>query len=435
MDQGIESKKPAPLKIVICGGGIAGFAAALLLREEHDVLVLESSSSNEELGAAITLSINATRLLRRSFARAGFDKDLAHYVEAEKVEGDSTPFFQELHWKDLSVLLEWPISAVTQKYGEPWWYFSRKDVHAELKRAALSTEGLGTTPRLKTSAYVERVDSKTGLVFLKSGESYEADLIIGADGIRSESGNSVFGKLETTPEGFSAYRCMIRTEELRKNPQTQVLTDSAKVLMVIGPDRRIVAYPCSSWDWMNFVCIYPDTSDRRLQWSGEVEVEDMVEKFKEFHPSIVAALSMASIAGVWQLRQRVPLPTLVKDCYALVGDAAHAMGPHQGQGACQAIEDVEALRIVLSGVSRDNLGSRLKIYDDLRLPRITKVMENTKAMAPRATNSKDVDFKTTQTYSDYHWGYKVTEEAVDLMRVRGLTLKILDDATGEVGFE
>ncbi|KAJ4035102.1 hypothetical protein NW756_006911 [Fusarium oxysporum] len=427
MDQQIKNEKPAPLKIVICGGGIAGFAAALLLREEHDVLVLESSSSNEELGAAITLSINATRLLRRSFARAGFDKDLAHYVEAEK--------FQELHWKDLSVLLEWPISAVTQKYGEPWWYFSRKDVHAELKRAALSADGLGTTPRLKTGAHVERVDSKTGSVFLKSGESYKADLIIGADGIRSASGNSVFGKLETTPEGLSAYRCMIRTEELRKNPQTQVLTDSAKVLMVIGPDRRIVVYPCSSWDWMNFVCIYPDASDRRLQWSSEVEVQDMVEKFKEFNPSIVAALSMASNAGVWQLRQRVPLPTLVKDCYALVGDAAHAMGPHQGQGACQAIEDAEALRIVLSGASSDDVASRLKIYDELRLPRITKVMENTKSMAPRATNSKEVEFKTTQTYSEYHWGYKVAEEAVDLMRAHGLALKILNDATGEVGFE
>ncbi|EWZ48885.1 hypothetical protein BFJ70_g7899 [Fusarium oxysporum] len=427
MDQQIKNEKPAPLKIVICGGGIAGFAAALLLREEHDVLVLESSSSNEELGAAITLSINATRLLRRSFARAGFDKDLAHYVEAEK--------FQELHWKDLSVLLEWPIRAVTQKYGEPWWYFSRKDVHAELKRAALSADGLGTTPRLKTGAHVERVDSKTGSVFLKSGESYKADLIIGADGIRSASGNSVFGKLDTTPEGLSAYRCMIRTEELRKNPQTQVLTDSAKVLMVIGPDRRIVVYPCSSWDWMNFVCIYPDTSDRRLQWTSEVEVQDMVEKFKGFHPSIVAALSMASNAGVWQLRQRVPLPTLVKDCYALVGDAAHAMGPHQGQGACQAIEDAEALRIALSGASSDDVALRLKIYDELRLPRITKVMKNTEAMAPRATNSKEVEFKTTQTYSEYHWGYKVAEEAVDLMRAHGLALKILNDATGEVGFE
>jgi salicylate hydroxylase len=92
MDNQIENEKPAPLKIVICGGGIAGFAAALLLREEHNVMVLESSSSNEELCAAITLSINATRLMRRSFARAGFDKDLAHHVEAEKVGTKSSPF-------------------------------------------------------------------------------------------------------------------------------------------------------------------------------------------------------------------------------------------------------------------------------------------------------------------------------------------------------
>ncbi|KAF5974371.1 salicylate hydroxylase [Fusarium coicis] len=249
MDNQIENEKPAPLKIVICGGGIAGFAAALLLREEHNVLVLESSSSNEELGAAITLSINATRLMRRSFARSGFDKDLAHYVEAEKAGTKSSP----------SAGLPFNIlTAVTQKYGEPWWYFSRKDVHAELRRAALSEDGLGTTPRLMIGAHVEKVDSKMGSVFLKSGESYKADLIIGADGIRSASGNSVFGKLETTPEGLSAYRCMIRTEELRKNPQTQVLTESAKVLMVIGPDRRVVVYPCSSWDWMN-LCAFTQT--------------------------------------------------------------------------------------------------------------------------------------------------------------------------------
>lgn len=81
---GMEKQK-ARLKIIICGGGLAGLASALLLREDHDVTILESSTLNEELGAAITLSMNASRLLRSSLARAGFDKDKAKYVEAEKV--------------------------------------------------------------------------------------------------------------------------------------------------------------------------------------------------------------------------------------------------------------------------------------------------------------------------------------------------------------
>lgn len=81
---------PSRLKIIVCGGGIAGFATALLLREEHDVVVLEGSELNLELGAAITLSMNATRLLRSSLRRAGFDEHKARFVEAETV-GDFFP--------------------------------------------------------------------------------------------------------------------------------------------------------------------------------------------------------------------------------------------------------------------------------------------------------------------------------------------------------
>lgn len=75
------------LDVIICGGGIGGYAAAALLREEHNVIVLEQSHLNQELGAAITFSMNATRLMRSSLQRAGFNKELARYVEAEKVGG------------------------------------------------------------------------------------------------------------------------------------------------------------------------------------------------------------------------------------------------------------------------------------------------------------------------------------------------------------
>jgi len=220
--------------------------------------------------------------------------------------------FQELHWKDLSTLLEWRMDYITSKYGEPWWYFSRRDLHRELKRAALCAEGLGTTPQLELGAQVSSVDLSPNEVHLASGQTYHADVIIGADGIRTASGTSVFGKMTSESRGLSAYRCMIPCEKMRQDPKTAIHVDSAKVLMFIGPDRRIVAYPCSSWEYMDFVCIFPDDTERRSRWNTEIFIEEMVRKFGDFHPSVTKALIMVSSTGVWQLRDRDPLLSLVK---------------------------------------------------------------------------------------------------------------------------
>ncbi|KAE9377618.1 FAD/NAD(P)-binding domain-containing protein [Stipitochalara longipes BDJ] len=412
------------LKVIICGGGIAGFATALLLREDHDVTILEKSTMNQELGAAITLSMNASRLLRSSLARAGFDPVKARYVEAEK--------FQELHWKDLSVLLAWQMEMVTKKYNEPWWYFSRQDVHGELKRAALSPDGLGTAPHLELGADVKRVEIPGNIVHLKDGRTFIGDVIIGADGIHTTTGNSVFGQMKSVSSGFSAYRCMIPTASMRRDPDTAMLVDSAKVLMLIGPDRRIVAYPCSSWEFMNFVCIFPDETERRQQWRTKVTVEEMVEQFKDFHPSVARFLGMATDTGIWALRDRDPLSTLVKGSFALIGDAAHAMGPHQGQGGCQAIEDAEALRVVLKGATPEDVGRRLAIFDELRVERVKTVIEYTREMAPKKTSETKVNHKTTQTYSDYYWRYKMTQAAVEAMNKHGFAMTLMDPATGEI---
>ncbi|KAJ5647718.1 hypothetical protein N7490_004090 [Penicillium lividum] len=167
-------------------------------------------------------------------------------------------------------------------------------------------------------------------VTYSNGKVYTGDVIIGADGIHSASGKSVFGKLPVVGDGFSAYQCMIPTAKMRNNPETAILVDAAKVLIIVGPDRRIVAYPCSSWETMNFVCIFPD--DRKMdhhQSNTGVSAQEMVDMFKDFHPSVSTFLSMASNTGVWQLLDREPLSTLVNGSFAMIGDAADAMGPRK----------------------------------------------------------------------------------------------------------
>ncbi|KAH7129183.1 hypothetical protein EDB81DRAFT_907168 [Dactylonectria macrodidyma] len=417
------------LQIVICGGGIAGFATALLLREDHDVLILEASELNQELGAAITLSMNASRLLCSSYLRAGLDPVRARYVEAEKL--------QELDWKTLGVHKDIPNAPLVEKYGAPWWYFSRQDIHQELKRAALSSDGLGSVPKLELGAKVCRVDLDSMAVHVQDGRSFKGDLIIAADGIRTVAGTSVFGRLPTVNTGFSAYRCMVPSQRLRDDPDTGPLLDCAKVLMIMHPERRIVIYPCSSWETMNFVCVFPDDEDRRQQWTKEVSVDELVKEFSDFHPAVVKMLSMAEDPGVWQLRDRDPLPTLVKGRFCMIGDAAHAMGPHQGQGACQAIEDAEALRVILKDARVDDLKKRLVIYDDLRVERVRRVIENTRTMGPKRVgdDSRLTDQQYSQysvVFADYHWGYKMTAEAVKAMNQGGIVAELLDAATGEI---
>lgn len=109
---------------------------------------------------------------------------------------------------------------------------------------------------------------------------------------------------------------------------------------------------------------------------------------------------------LYQLRDADPLPTYTKGVVALLGDAAHPMVPYQGQGANQALEDAEALRLFLGpNVSKDSVRGVLKRWDELRRPRAAQVQMNSRIAAAKV--SPDVIMKRMK----YNWTYDGVEAA------------------------
>jgi salicylate hydroxylase len=75
----------------------------------------------------------------------------------------------------------------------------------------------------------------------------------------------------------------------------------------------------------------------------------------------------------WALYDREPLPIWTRERLSLLGDAAHPMLPHLGQGANQSIEDGMALATILKGADRTTIPLALLAYERLRRERVAEV--------------------------------------------------------------
>ena len=111
--------------------------------------------------------------------------------------------------------------------------------------------------------------------------------------------------------------------------------------------------------------------------------------------------SAATEVKIWELQDLSSLPTWVRGRAILIGDAAHAMTPMQGQGANMSIEDAEAFRLLRSGVMREAVPEILNKIEGLRKKRVDKILEETR----KAHEAKDVEarFKANE---ELYYGYE-----------------------------
>jgi len=118
----------------------------------------------------------------------------------------------------------------------------------------------------------------------------------------------------------------------------------------------------------------------------------MLDVFKDFCPPIIALLSKVPVNEIklWQLLDLPALPTWVKGNVALMGDAAHPLLPYQGQGGAQAIEDGVALAAVLPlGTKKEDVVDRLKLYQECRYERATRVQDVTRMLGLRPAERRE----------------------------------------------
>ena len=124
---------------------------------------------------------------------------------------------------------------------------------------------------------------------------------------------------------------------------------------------------------MNMVAFVPTNLDSEESWTAPGDVRALGAEYADWDDPVletIGALDQTYRRGIYD---RAPLPYWSTDRMTLLGDAAHPMVPHLGQGAAQAIEDGFTLAVFLDGAKWKNVPKRLKAYEKLRIERTSRI--------------------------------------------------------------
>ncbi|PWY89331.1 monooxygenase [Aspergillus heteromorphus CBS 117.55] len=360
-----------PLKVVVVGAGLGGLGAAIALtRAGHDVDVLEKSCFLNEVGAAIHVPPNASRIL----TDWGCDLESLQPVRCNRLQV----------WDREGNLMR--TSVVTQEVQEAlgisdeWLLAHRVDLHNALRDVA-ATEVHGKRPTIHLCSRVVSVDPEAGEVILENGTRYTGDLIIGADGSHSRCVSGVTDDCHHESTGQNCFRFLIPMQKMKSNPLTASLLEKTGLdgtHIFTSNDRRIIFYPCRRGDLLNVAAFHPSGSEIASTDSaslGPGDMSQLLKTFDSFSPQLQEMCKMAEDLKLWSLACRTPPRTFIHGKLALIGDAAHPTLPHTGQGGAQALEDGAALGALFTpATAKQDIPQRLELYNQVRYARAITVM-------------------------------------------------------------
>ena len=199
-----------------------------------------------------------------------------------------------------------------------------------------------------------------------NGASAEAGVVVAADGIHSELRPYVFPPSKPVFHGTLAYRGLVSRERLPDWPMD-------RWQMWAGPSKHFLVFPVRHGEMVNYVGFVPAGEEMKESWSAAGDPDVLRREFEGWDPRIGSVLKEVDQTFRWALYDREPLPTWTRGRLTLLGDAAHPMLPHLGQGANQSIEDGMALATIVGQVDNAAVPAALLAYERLRRERVAEV--------------------------------------------------------------
>ncbi|MEM7429964.1 MAG: 3-hydroxybenzoate 6-monooxygenase [Pseudomonadota bacterium] len=343
------------LPILIAGGGIGGFAAALALaRKGRAVHVIEQSTELGEVGAGIQLGPNVFRM----FDALG----LTDAINETVCYPDALIMMDALTGDEVTRV---PLNTdeFRARFGLPYAVIYRPDLHRAFVDACEKEPLVSVTLGTKLRSYIDHgdhVEARTSAETALKGAA-----LIGSDGLWSSVRQELIGDGAPTVSGHIAYRAVLKTEEV---PDT---SRNNSVVLWAGPKTHLVHYPLHRGDIYNLVAVFH--SDRYEEgWDVFGDTDELKLKFQNQHPAVHAMLDKIESWRMWVLCDREPIRNWSKGRVTLLGDAAHPMLQYLAQGACMATEDAVCLagKVAEHG---DDLEAAFQAYQAARYLRTGRV--------------------------------------------------------------
>ncbi|MDR8398291.1 FAD-dependent monooxygenase [Paraburkholderia sp. USG1] len=339
------------LRVGVIGGGIGGVAlTAALAQQGFDVRIFERAPAFGEVGAGVQMTPNAVKVL-----------DALGVGEAMRRVTFLPQAIVGRNWDTAKEIFRIPLAhECSRLYNAPFFHIHRADLHQ------LLTEKLPAgAAQLATACVDVRQSGDTAVARFEDGSEFEADLIVGADGVRSVVRSKLFGADAPKFTGHMCFRAVVPVDGV----VDFVSPDSS---FWLGPKSHVVTYYVRQGKAVNIVAVNETAGWVEESWNAPSSREELLAAFEGWHPDLIRLFERVDSVFKWGLFDRDPMQAWSAGRLTLLGDAAHPMLPFLSQGAAMAIEDGYVLARSLAAHGSD-VASALRDYEAERLPRTSRV--------------------------------------------------------------